>query len=123
MVRTALDLDRPDMAQRLLAGVEPHHLYTQHALAAAHAAITEDLGDHRTAADAYTQATTGWEHFGVVPEHAYALLGHSRSLLAIGRPTDAEVLQHARNLFDKLRATPTLTEIDTHLQRANAPHH
>lgn len=81
-------------------GVEPHHPYTEHALAAAHAAITEDLGDHRTAADAYTQATTGWEHFGVVPEHAYALLGHSRSLLAIGRPTDAEVLQHARNLFD-----------------------
>jgi class 3 adenylate cyclase/tetratricopeptide (TPR) repeat protein len=121
MVRTALAINRSDLAEQLLAGVEPRHPYTQHALAAAHATLAEHHGDHTTAADAYTDAATRWEQFGVIPEHAHALLGQGRCLLALNRAAEATaVLQHARALFDHLHATPALIQIDTLLGQATA---
>jgi class 3 adenylate cyclase/tetratricopeptide (TPR) repeat protein/predicted transcriptional regulator len=121
MVRTALATGDPDLAERLVVGVDPDYPYTEHALVAAGAALAEATGDHATAADEYADAATRWEQFGVIPELAYALLGHGRCLLALGHATDAvPVLQRARAIFDQLHATPALGEIDTLLGEATA---
>ena len=43
-------------------------------------------GDHADAAALYGEAAARWQQFGNVPEHAYALLGQGRCLLALDRP-------------------------------------
>jgi hypothetical protein len=114
MVRTALTINDPDLVEQLLTGVEPRHPYTQHALVAAGAAIAEHLGDHATVATGFADAATRWESFGVVPEHAFALLGQGRCLIAAGNPTEATpVLRQARALFSQLHAAPPLAETET----------
>ncbi len=122
MVRTALTINRPDLAQRLTVGIEPRNPYTEHALVAANAALVEARGDFRAAADAHSHAASRWEAFGVVPEHAFALLGQGRCLIALGDHAAATAaLQQARVIFEQLEAAPALNEIDTLLGQASAP--
>ena len=111
----------PDVAQSLTSDYQPHTPYAHHALIAATAALAEARGDHQAAADGYADAADRWEHFGVIPEHAYALQGHGRCLINLGRPHEAApILQHARELFAQLARAPALAETDTLLQRAVA---
>jgi len=58
-----------------------------------------------------------WERFGVVPEQAFALLGQGRCLLGLSRPEAASVLHHAREIFERLGATPALAETDALLEQ------
>jgi hypothetical protein len=121
MVRTAVDIDRVDLAEQPLTGVEPRHPYAQHALAAANAVIAEHHGHHHTAATAYADAAQRWEQFGVVPEQAHALLGQARCLIALGHTTEATpALRQARTVFEQLQAAPALAEIDALLGPASA---
>ena len=121
MVRTALGIGEPALAERLVAGLEPRYPYAEHALVAANAALTEARGDLSSAADAYADAADRWERFGVVPEQAFALLGQGRCLLGLSRPTEAApVLQHAREIFERLQAVPALAETDALLAQATA---
>ena len=121
MVRTALATGHPDLAERLVAGVERHTPYHQHALAAANAALAESRGGLQAAAEGYADAAQRWQSFGVVPEQALALLGQGRCLLAQGRTTEAtQPLQQAREIFQTLQAAPALAETDQLLQRATA---
>jgi tetratricopeptide (TPR) repeat protein len=121
LVRTAITLNHPNIAQQLTTGYQPHTPYAHHALVAATATLAEARGDHQTAADGYADAAKRWEQFGVAPEHAYALQGHGRCLITLGRPDDAApALQHAHELFTQLGATPALAETDTLLQQATA---
>ena len=121
MVRTALGIGEPELAERLVSGLEPRYPLAEHALVAANAALTEARGDLQAANDAYADAANRWERFGVVTEQGFALLGQGRCLLGFAPPTDAApVLQHAREMFERLRATPTLVETDTLLQQATA---
>ena len=114
-------LDNPELAQRLTTGVEPHTPYHEHALTTATAALAEAHGDHQAAADGYADAAERWQAFGVIPEQAFALLGHGRCLLALGRPADATPpLQQARDIFARLQAAPALAETDQLLQQATA---
>ncbi len=85
MVRTALGIGEPSLAERLVAGFEPRTPYAEHALVTANAALAEARGDLSTAADAYADAADRWERFGVVPEQAFALLGHGRCLIGLSR--------------------------------------
>jgi len=56
-----------------------------------------------------------------VPEQAFALLGQGRCLIGLALPTEAApVLEQAREIFERLRAAPALTEIDALLERATA---
>jgi class 3 adenylate cyclase/tetratricopeptide (TPR) repeat protein len=121
LVRTALAIGHPGIAQTLTADYKPHTPYAHHALIAATAALAEAGGDHQAAADGYADAATRWEQFGVIPEHAYALQGHGRCLITLGRPHEAApVLHQARALFDQLGAVPALAETDALLEQATA---
>jgi class 3 adenylate cyclase/tetratricopeptide (TPR) repeat protein len=121
MVRAALQIGEPALAQRLVTGLEPRYPYAEHALVAANAALTESGGDLQAAADAYADAADRWERLGVVTEQAFALLGQGRCLVGLSRPTEAApVLQHAREIFEGLRAAPALAETDALMQRAIA---
>ena len=57
------------------------------------------------AADGYADAAGRWEQFGVVPEHAFALLGHGRCLVRVGQSHNAvPILNNAREIFQALGA-------------------
>jgi hypothetical protein len=121
LVRTAITLNQPSIAQQFTTDYKPHTPYAHHALITATAALAEARGDHERAADGYVDAAKRWEKFGVIPEHAHALHGHGRCLIAVGRLDGAgPVLRQARDLFAQLHATPAITETDTLLQRATA---
>ncbi len=121
LVRTALGLDQRGIAQSLIKDFQPRTPYAHHALISADAAVSEHRGDHQAAADGYADAAGRWERFGVVPEYAFALLGHGRCLISLGQPHEpAPVLHQARALFDQLGATPALAETDDLLAQATA---
>jgi class 3 adenylate cyclase/tetratricopeptide (TPR) repeat protein len=121
LVRAALGIDDAALAERFVAGFESRYPQAEHALAAATAALIEARGDRQAAADAYAHAADRWERFGAVPEQAFALLGQGRCTLGLARPTEATpVLQHAREIFARLRAAPALAETDALLQQATA---
>ena len=121
MVRAALRIGERDLAERLVAALEPWTPYAKHALRAAEAAMMEARGDLQAASDAYADAADRWERFGVVPEQAFALLGQGRCLIGLSRgPEAVPVLQHAREIFERLQAGPALAEADALLQQAIA---
>ena len=121
MVRIALNIGNATLAELFVAGFEPRHPYTQRALVAANAALTESRGDLHAAADAYADAADRWERFGVVPEQAFALLGQGRCLMGLDQASDAApVLHHAREIFERLQAAPALAEVDALLQEGTA---
>ena len=120
-MRTALGLGQRGIAQSLTEDYQPRTPYADHALITASAALAEARDDHQAAADGYADAAERWGRFGVVPEHAFALLGHSRCLVTLGqRHEAAPILQHARSLFDQLGAIPALAETDDLLAQATA---
>ncbi len=119
MVRTALGIGEPDLARRLVAGVEAVNPYAEHALVAANASLAESRGDRADAADVYADAARRWHDFGVVPEEGFALLGQGRCLLHLGRGADAvPALNAAHEVFDRLGAAPSLEETDQLLEAA-----
>jgi class 3 adenylate cyclase/tetratricopeptide (TPR) repeat protein len=121
LVRAAISMGDPALAERLAVGAEASVPYQGHAAVASNAALTEVRGDLQAAAEAYGDAAHRWERFGVVPEQAFALLGRGRCLLGLARPTEASpVLQEARDILDRLGAAPALTEVDRLLQQATS---
>ena len=85
----------------------------ENALAAAAAALLEAEGDLDAAADAYEDAVRRLEALEVIPELAFALLGHGRTLEFLGRDEEARRrLGRARELFVGLQAAPALRELD-----------
>jgi class 3 adenylate cyclase/tetratricopeptide (TPR) repeat protein len=121
MVRAALRIGDPALAERLVGGDEPRTPYAEHATVAAKAAISEARGELQAAVSAYSDAGDRWARFGVVPEQAFAMVGLGRCLLGLSRPTDAtRALRDARETLDRLGAEPALAETDELLQRARA---
>ena len=56
-----------------------------------------------------------------MPEKAYALLGQSRSLLALGNLGSEEPLREARRLFSVMGYNAALAETRTLLEETTAP--
>ncbi len=113
MVRAAVRIEEHALAARLVTGLEPRYPLAEHALVSANASLTEARGDLQAAADAYADAADRWERFGVVTEQAFALLGQGRCLVGLSRPTEAAVaLEHAREIFERLKAAPALADTD-----------
>lgn len=117
-VRAALQIGDPTLAERLVTTIGAPYPYAEHALVAANAALTEARGNLAAASDAYADAAERWARFGVVPEQAFALLGHGRCLLALGDPIAHQPLRRARDLFTRLEAAPHVAECDTLLAQA-----
>jgi tetratricopeptide (TPR) repeat protein len=113
MVRTAISLGQLELADRFVDGVEARYPYTQHALLAASAAVTEAGGDSSQAATSYADAARRWEQFGVVTERGFALLGQGRCLVAEGQATGAaRALKEARKIFSAMDAAPAVARTD-----------
>jgi hypothetical protein len=121
MLRTALAAGDPDLALRLADGIEPRYPLHEHALCAARAQLAEHAGDHADAAALYAEAAERWQQFGNIPEHAYALLGQGRCLLALGDPSAEQPLRQAAELFTSMGYKPVLAETEKLLARAAAP--
>jgi tetratricopeptide (TPR) repeat protein len=117
-MRTALAAGDPALAKRLADGVEPRYPLNEHALRASTALLAEHERDQTDAATLYADAASRWHEFGNVPERAYALLGHGRCLLALGRADAGEPLREARHLFESMGYAPALAETETLLERA-----
>jgi class 3 adenylate cyclase/tetratricopeptide (TPR) repeat protein len=112
MVRTALALGSAELAERLIDGVQTYP-YGRHSLVTAHAALAEVRGDLDAAAAGHADAARRWAELGVVPERAFALLGHGRAMVALNRSASSrEVLEQAAAVFRRLGAMPALAEID-----------
>jgi len=77
LVRSSVALRQPELATRLVDGVEPRTPLIEHALSACRAQLTEVAGEHAEAAKLYAAAAERWRDFGNVPERAYALLGQA----------------------------------------------
>jgi DNA-binding SARP family transcriptional activator len=102
MVRCALATDGRELAQQLVAGVEPRTPLFAHALYAAEAQITEATAGHGEALSLYAEGAERWQAFENVPERAYALLGYGRCLLELKRPGAEASLAEARKLFETM---------------------
>jgi ATP/maltotriose-dependent transcriptional regulator MalT len=121
MVRTALTIGDPELAERLVTGIEPRTPIAEHALVTVHAALAEASGDAQAAADGNAETAERWQQFGVIPEQAHALLRQGRCLTALGQPAEAtRVLVQAREIFETLKAAPAVVETDALLDQASA---
>jgi tetratricopeptide (TPR) repeat protein len=112
LIRCALGVGDAALAARLVEDVEPTLPVNQHALVTAAALLAEARGAYAEAAERFADAAAGWEGFGGVLEHAYALLGQGRCLAALGDPTADQALRQARALFDEMGARPRVDECD-----------
>jgi hypothetical protein len=112
LVRTALALKAPELAAKLVDGVEPRTPLHDHALCACRAQLAEAAGTHAEATALYAEASERWREFGDAPEHAAALLGQGRCLVRLGRPEAEQPLREAREIFTLLGYHPALAETE-----------
>jgi tetratricopeptide (TPR) repeat protein len=116
IVRTAHGAGDPELASRLVSGVEPMFPLHEDSLASAQALLAETKGQFAVAADLFSSAATRWERFEVPFESAQALLGWGRCLLALGNPEAVALVRRARETFRQLEARPALSEADSLLE-------
>jgi hypothetical protein len=120
MVQTALAAGDPALAKQLTEGLEPLLRLHEHALCACQAQLAEHAGDHTEATALYAEAAARWQEFGNVPEHAHALLGQGRCLLALDDPAAQQPLHQAAELFRSMGYKPALAETETVLHQTTA---
>jgi hypothetical protein len=120
MVRTALAAGDPDLAGRLAGGLESRYPLEEHALCAARAQLAEHAGNHAEAATVYADEAARWQEFGNVPEHAHALLGQGRCLVALRDPAAEQPLREAAELFSSMGYRPALAETNALLEQTTA---
>ncbi len=121
IVRAAIQIGEPELAERLVAHLAPRFPYAEHALVVVGAALAEARGEPQAAADAYADAASRWEGFGVLPEQGFALAGQGRCLVELTSPSEAsEILQQARAIFTGCGMGPALEETDALFAKATA---
>jgi class 3 adenylate cyclase/tetratricopeptide (TPR) repeat protein len=118
--RICLAAGQPEPVERLLAGADAPAARYQCCLATARAALAETHGDLETAADGYEEASDRWRRFGVVAEHAHALLGLGRCATRLGRPPGRDHLLEARAIFGRLGVLSLVAETGRWLPAAQS---
>ncbi|MGH2455989.1 MAG: ATP-binding protein [Candidatus Limnocylindria bacterium] len=104
MIRVALEADRLDLAERLLADLEPRYPYAAISQDAMRARVAEAHGRLDEALEGHRDAATRWAEFGIPLEEGHARFGEARCLIGLGRHTEAEgPLSAARAIFERLR--------------------
>jgi class 3 adenylate cyclase/tetratricopeptide (TPR) repeat protein len=110
-IRAALAAGAPELAAELAGAVQPSHPLQQHAAVTARALLAEQRGQHAEAAGLFADAAARWDQFEVPWEHAQALLGQGRCLLALRKPAGArQPLTVAREIFASLGAKSVLAD-------------
>ena len=110
-----------ELLRELTERTSPRLLRDRNCVISARAVLAELEGDPGAALELYAGAAEGWAAFPHVFEHAHALLGAGRCLLALSREPEArERLLEARELFASLDAAPSIAETDELLARATA---
>jgi hypothetical protein len=120
LLRSALALGEPALAERLAGHLRGESPVDGHARVSAAAQLAEAAGDYAAAAPLYEQTAEEWEQFGDVPERAYALLGQGRCLHALGRSEAEQPLRLASELFALLGYRPALEQTEALLHQAQA---
>jgi hypothetical protein len=81
--------------------------------------LAEAGGDLPAARNGFASAAEAFARFGNVPEQAHALAGLGRCLLALGETQEGIArLRESRAIWERLRATPRIAEIDALLAAA-----
>ncbi len=116
VVRACLRAGAPDLASRALDRGAPRNPLDCARTIAACAGLAEAEGDVETAHAGFADAVERFTQLGVVPEHAYALAGLGRCLIALGEIDEGVArLREARVIWEGLRATPRIAEVDAAL--------
>jgi class 3 adenylate cyclase/tetratricopeptide (TPR) repeat protein len=85
------------------------------------AIVAEAEGDHEASRGWYARAVDDSRAVGDVPQEARALAGLGRCLLALSQADEGIArLEESRAIWERLKATPRLAEIDTLLAAATA---
>jgi tetratricopeptide (TPR) repeat protein len=85
----------------------------RHGVTTARAVLAEADGDLEGARALYATAARGWHEFGCPGEHASALIGEGRCLVALGRAEEARAFaDDARQIATALKARPLAAEAD-----------
>jgi class 3 adenylate cyclase/tetratricopeptide (TPR) repeat protein len=112
-VRIAVASGSEDLARRLLVDAETITARGHSAVLTGNAVLAEARRDIEGAGRQYLDAAERWAEHGVVLEHAEALLGVSRCLVAAGRSTEAaQPLGEAQSTFMSLGTAPLVAEAE-----------
>jgi tetratricopeptide (TPR) repeat protein len=119
--RILISLGDPDEAEAFARGLSPRTARERNGLLSAGAILDEARGRLEEALSSYREAADAWSRFGDEVEHAYALLGAGRCLLALGRQGEAlGSLRRAHEWFTAFGAVPLVAEADDLLARSSA---
>ncbi len=118
-VRACLRAGALDLARRALEiGSTPAVGAVDRSLAVA--IVREASGDLEAARAGYEQLVPELARLGFAPDHAYAVAGLGRCLIALGETEGGiTLLRDARATWERLRATPRVAEIDALLAVAS----
>ena len=120
-VRIACAAGDVALAERLREGVVTAAERDRLADLTAEAVIAAAKGDAAAALPAYDEAAAGWREFGCVLEQGLATLGGARCRQAAGRTDEAsELLENAREVFNRLGARPLQYLVDEALAKRSA---
>ncbi len=120
LVRTALALGEPELAARLLEGVEGRTPLAEHALYRLPRAARRSRRRLQRGRECLCRGGRALAGVRNVPERAYALLGQGRCLAALGQPEAQEPLGEARELFASMGYRPALADTETLLEQTTA---
>ena len=121
VVRAALQLGQPELAERLAHGCEFRTPRSDHTMAAVNAALAESRGDTQAAAVATQRQPSvapgsAWSSSMRSPSSAKAAAGSRLS-----RPAEAAgTLEQARAMFSSMGAAPAIAETEALLDQATA---
>jgi class 3 adenylate cyclase/tetratricopeptide (TPR) repeat protein len=115
-VRVASSEGELALAQSLLR--EPATLTRRgrYMLVSAEAAVAEARGEFGQALELHERAREQWEAFNNLVEHAHALAGVGRCLLALGRPEGTARLEAAGQVYGLLGAQPLVADVSAVLE-------